>query len=107
MTKSQLLKSRRESAWELGCGIWVFLSRSPPRCRRLTAHLEQLLRLGKLCQRELELRVALREVQERGRDAKHIGVDLAANHRLDEVLVLLPRRLIPLDGLLHRHLFEL
>ena len=69
--------------------------------------LQQLLRLRELRQRELQLRVAARQILVRGRDAKQVDIDFALNHRLDEFGVLLPRGLVPFHRRLLRERLEL
>src|SRR6266446_7804131 len=60
-----------------------------------------------MSERELQLRIVLREVPPRLRDAEQIQVDLVAKHRAQELLVLRPRRFIDLDAHLLEELLEL
>src|SRR5688500_9772722 len=61
------------------------------------AHLEKLLCFRKERQRELQLRVAGRQVAARRLDAEQIDVDFVPQHRSDELDVLLPRILVDLQ----------
>src|ERR1041384_2169751 len=82
--KSQIPRSKSQvGVWDLGFGIWDFLSSGALRVRDL-AHVEQTLRVREQRHRELQLRIALHQAFARGLDAEQIEIDLVADHRLDE-----------------------
>src|SRR5258705_12060963 len=73
-------------SWRLGAHVLT----SDPRGSRLTTHVEQPLRVREKSDRELQLRIGLHQVLTRRFDAEEVEIDLIANHRADELLILLP-----------------